>query len=279
MQVSPSGTQHEIASGAGARRDRRGRRDPSIVRVGRGRRDRRVPRRRVSAPAGRGQVLAPWPNRLEDGTLLVRRTRGPCRARRARSGNAIHGLVRWLPWTLESERRTSIVPAPPARTRSRRIHGTSTSRLPTRSRRRDSRVTTQATNRSSEARPVRDRLPPVRHGRDATRRRRSTSRSRRDGAAGRRTNEASRPGSSACPARTFDFTDAAVDRADPDVTPRSPICGGTMAGAVVDPRRAAGRGACRRRLDGRGLPLRHGLHGRHARACVAAPARGSRSSR
>ena len=34
--------------------------------------------------SGRGQVLAPWPNRLGDGTLHLRRARGSGRARRAR---------------------------------------------------------------------------------------------------------------------------------------------------------------------------------------------------
>jgi galactose mutarotase-like enzyme len=48
--------------------------------------------------SGRGQVLAPWPNRLGDG-----RYRFGERAARAawdepEHQNAIHGLVRWLPW-------------------------------------------------------------------------------------------------------------------------------------------------------------------------------------
>ena len=48
---------------------------------------------------GRGQVLAPWPNRLGDGRYNFegRPPRHPWTSRR---GNAIHGLVRWLPWRM-----------------------------------------------------------------------------------------------------------------------------------------------------------------------------------
>ena len=53
--------------------------------------------------AGRGQVLAPWPNRLGDG----RYTFGDRSARAAwdepERANAIHGLVRWLAWELRSQ--------------------------------------------------------------------------------------------------------------------------------------------------------------------------------
>lgn len=50
--------------------------------------------------AGRGQVLAPWPNRLDsgrycfDGVEIVVPLDEPSR------GNAIHGLVRWLTWRI-----------------------------------------------------------------------------------------------------------------------------------------------------------------------------------
>ena len=49
--------------------------------------------------AGRGQVLAPWPNRLEDGryTFEGRRRRAPPGTSPS-AENAIHGLVRWLHW-------------------------------------------------------------------------------------------------------------------------------------------------------------------------------------
>ena len=52
------------------------------------------------ATDGRGQVLAPWPNRLTDGYYEYRGR--PCQAPLNEIGrhDAIHGLVRWLDWTL-----------------------------------------------------------------------------------------------------------------------------------------------------------------------------------
>jgi aldose 1-epimerase len=49
--------------------------------------------------SGRGQVLMPWPNRIEDGTYTFdgREHRLPLTEPEAR--NAIHGLVRWDAWT------------------------------------------------------------------------------------------------------------------------------------------------------------------------------------
>ena len=51
--------------------------------------------------AGRGQVLAPWPNRLEDGRYSYDGKEGTAALDEPERGNAIHGLVRWLPWTLD----------------------------------------------------------------------------------------------------------------------------------------------------------------------------------
>jgi aldose 1-epimerase len=54
------------------------------------------------AHSGRGQVLAPWPNRLGDGRYeFAGRTAQAALDEPAR-GNAIHGLVRWLPWHVEA---------------------------------------------------------------------------------------------------------------------------------------------------------------------------------
>jgi aldose 1-epimerase len=54
------------------------------------------------ASDGRGQVLAPWPNRLDEGRYRF----GDRDARAALDepdlNNAIHGLVRWIPWTTRS---------------------------------------------------------------------------------------------------------------------------------------------------------------------------------
>ena len=55
----------------------------------------------AQATAGRGQLLAPWPNRIRDGayTFEGRDLRLPLTE--ASRGHAIHGLVRWVPWTVE----------------------------------------------------------------------------------------------------------------------------------------------------------------------------------
>jgi len=50
---------------------------------------------------GRGQVLAPWPNRLEDGSYGFGETGGKAALDEPERSNAIHGLVRWLPWSVE----------------------------------------------------------------------------------------------------------------------------------------------------------------------------------
>ena len=52
--------------------------------------------------AGRGQVLAPWPNRLGDGKYEWRGVRAQAALDEPSLGNAIHGLVRWMPWQLEA---------------------------------------------------------------------------------------------------------------------------------------------------------------------------------
>jgi aldose 1-epimerase len=47
---------------------------------------------------GRGQVLAPWPNRLADGRYEFEGESVQAAIDEPERGNAIHGLVRWLPW-------------------------------------------------------------------------------------------------------------------------------------------------------------------------------------
>jgi aldose 1-epimerase len=51
---------------------------------------------------GRGQVLAPWPNRLGDGRYVFDACHVQAALDEPAHRNAIHGLVRWLPWQLES---------------------------------------------------------------------------------------------------------------------------------------------------------------------------------
>ena len=51
--------------------------------------------------SGRGQVLIPWPNRLEDGSYEFDGQRHQLELNEPENRNAIHGLVRWEPWTVD----------------------------------------------------------------------------------------------------------------------------------------------------------------------------------
>lgn len=51
------------------------------------------------ATDGRGQVLAPWPNRLTDGQYQYRGRACQAPLNEISRHDAIHGLVRWLDWT------------------------------------------------------------------------------------------------------------------------------------------------------------------------------------
>ncbi len=59
--------------------------------------------------AGRGQILAPWPNRLEDGSYRFGDRDGRAALDEPERGNAIHGLVRWLPWRSVSKSDDELV--------------------------------------------------------------------------------------------------------------------------------------------------------------------------
>jgi aldose 1-epimerase len=50
-------------------------------------------------PAGSGQLLAPWPNRVEGGRYTFGGTEFQLALTEPGSGNAIHGLTRWTAWT------------------------------------------------------------------------------------------------------------------------------------------------------------------------------------
>ena len=94
---SPSGEQVEIAFG-----DQRA----VIVEVGGGLRSFSVGDREVldgygpddMCTSGRGQVLMPWPNRLEDGSYEFEGKRHQVPLTEPENRNAIHGLVRWASW-------------------------------------------------------------------------------------------------------------------------------------------------------------------------------------
>jgi aldose 1-epimerase len=50
--------------------------------------------------SGRGQVLIPWPNRLQDGSYEFEARRHQLPLNEPERRNAIHGLVRWASWTV-----------------------------------------------------------------------------------------------------------------------------------------------------------------------------------
>jgi aldose 1-epimerase len=50
------------------------------------------------ATDGRGQVLAPWPNRIAEGRYSYGDREVQCPLNEPSRGDAIHGLVRWLDW-------------------------------------------------------------------------------------------------------------------------------------------------------------------------------------
>jgi aldose 1-epimerase len=61
------------------------------------------------AGAGRGQVLMPWPNRLEDGVYEFGGKRHQLALSEPDARNAIHGLVRWEAWSVEEREDDRVV--------------------------------------------------------------------------------------------------------------------------------------------------------------------------
>jgi aldose 1-epimerase len=78
------------------------------------------------ASGGRGQLLAPWPNRLAAGRFEWAGTSLQTAITEVETGNAIHGLVRWCNWTLPEPEtvRSPYTPATPvdATSLSYRLH-------------------------------------------------------------------------------------------------------------------------------------------------------------
>ena len=77
------------------------------------------------SPSGRGQVLVPWPNRIAEGRYEFGGRDHQLPLNEPETGSAIHGLVRWVAWTV-SEREAHRVgvshqfirsPAIPSRSR------------------------------------------------------------------------------------------------------------------------------------------------------------------
>jgi aldose 1-epimerase len=61
------------------------------------------------ATAGRGQVLAPWPNRLADGTYSFAGSSFQLPVTEPETRTAIHGLVRFANWTCAEHDSSSVV--------------------------------------------------------------------------------------------------------------------------------------------------------------------------
>jgi aldose 1-epimerase len=57
---------------------------------------------------GRGQVLAPWPNRLGDGRYTFEGIEAQAPLNELPANNAIHGLVRWLPWRMAGRAQNQV---------------------------------------------------------------------------------------------------------------------------------------------------------------------------
>jgi len=106
--VAPSGEQHELSYG-----DQRA----VVVEVGAGLRTYSVGDRDVldgyavdeMCASGRGQVLLPWPNRIEDGRYTFDGHDHQLPLTEVAAGNAIHGLVRWGAWTVTEREPARVV--------------------------------------------------------------------------------------------------------------------------------------------------------------------------
>ncbi|NJD27730.1 MAG: hypothetical protein FIA92_05480 [Chloroflexi bacterium] len=57
---------------------------------------------------GRGAVLLPWPNRIEDGRYEFAGESHQLAIDDVADGNAIHGLVRWVPWSPVAHESTAV---------------------------------------------------------------------------------------------------------------------------------------------------------------------------
>lgn len=108
MPVSPSGRQHRLRHGA---------RQAVVTEVGGGLRTLGREGWEVLdgfeedeiCPAANGAVLAPWPNRLEDGRYEFAGQSHQLPLTEPQRSNAIHGLVRWLNWETRQASAAEVV--------------------------------------------------------------------------------------------------------------------------------------------------------------------------
>lgn len=104
----PSGAQYEIRAG-----DQR----VVVVEVGGGLRSYTIGDRELldgygeadMATAGRGQMLIPWPNRIQDGTYEFAGRTHHLPLTEPETRNAIHGLVRWAAWSVAEREADRVV--------------------------------------------------------------------------------------------------------------------------------------------------------------------------
>ncbi len=59
--------------------------------------------------SGRGQVLVPWPNRIEDGAYEFDGKQQQLGLDELEARNAIHGLVRWAGWSVGDREQSRVV--------------------------------------------------------------------------------------------------------------------------------------------------------------------------
>jgi len=108
VSVAPSGRQFEIALG-----DQRA----TVVELGGGIREYSVAGRAVLDPyplesicdGAHGAPLIPWPNRVAGGRYRFDGSEHQLALTEPALGNAIHGLLRWRPWTLREHGPTHVV--------------------------------------------------------------------------------------------------------------------------------------------------------------------------
>jgi aldose 1-epimerase len=106
--ISPSGEQIEVAAG-----DLRA----VVVEVGGGLRSLAFEGRAIlddypadrMCSSGRGQVLLPWPNRLDAGSYEFAGRGLQLPLTEVENGTAIHGLVRWANWSLRERELHRVV--------------------------------------------------------------------------------------------------------------------------------------------------------------------------
>jgi aldose 1-epimerase len=63
----------------------------------------------VMSPSGRGQLLLPWPNRIQDGSYEFDGRRHQLPLDDVPEQDAIHGLVRWAAWTVGERAANRVV--------------------------------------------------------------------------------------------------------------------------------------------------------------------------